>query len=108
MTDSIDPIERVDQETQSEYDSLDDREYYAVRVVFVSDRSDDDRHVVTMPWLTFDSEHAHHVAYHVVSDPVFGSLTFAAWLSSGDVDLPDDRQWQPLAARVVRLASVPF
>jgi hypothetical protein len=100
-----DTLAKLDQEMAEDLDIEGRPDAYGIRILFGDDT--DNRKVVLMPWLTFDRSRAENLTFTITHDGAFGPLTLGAWLSSGDVDLSEG-SWQPLMAKVVKLAVVPF
>jgi len=83
-------------------------EYWAIKLIFVSEDSDK-RVGVLAPRLFPLEEEAKMMAMLLCSDSMLGPSLMAEWLSRGDIVLPeDDETWQPLYAGAVKMAAVPF
>lgn len=91
----------------SDLDSLDTADTYGLRVVF-GERDSSAIHVALMPWITHDLTKAHYVCHLLVEHAHEGMGLLAGWVESGDVNLPENIDLQPLATRVVKLAPIPF
>lgn len=97
----------MEHDRSAEWDALDNADIYAIRVVF-AERDSNETHVTLMPWLTYDVTHAHTVCHTFVYHAEEGLEMIQQWLLSGDVNLPPHKDWQPIGARVVKLAPIPF
>jgi len=99
--------EFAERERSKDWDALDTGTIYAIRIVF-AERETNNTYVTLMPWITYDVTHAHTVCHSIVYHPMEGLDMIQQWLTSGDVSLPPNKDWQPIGARVVTLAAIPF
>src|SRR5215472_4016629 len=90
----------------AEAENQNEPDMYGVRIIF-SDSETSDTHALVIPWVGYSPEMAAKMRDRV-SDTERGMTLITVWynISYRHGDIPN--RWLPTAARVVKLATIPF